>query len=62
TMTAAIIDNTNNLTIGVRSVSTDAFMGQIGEIIIYNKTLSSTEQKQVECDVAGRFALTVTGC
>ncbi|MBI1370822.1 MAG: hypothetical protein GC162_19485 [Planctomycetes bacterium] len=46
---------TNLLTLGVRGNGSLSFVGQMGEVLIYNRALSSTERREVERYLANKW-------
>jgi Domain of unknown function (DUF2341)/Concanavalin A-like lectin/glucanases superfamily/Fibronectin type III domain/SdrD B-like domain/Calx-beta domain/IPT/TIG domain len=52
---------TDKIGIGVWNNSS-FYNGDIGEILIYNRALSTSEQKQVECYLAAKYGTGAAGC
>ncbi|NII27792.1 T9SS type A sorting domain-containing protein [Pseudoflavitalea sp. X16] len=53
---------TNNLRLGNRATSADlAFDGNINEVVVYNRTLSAAELRQVNAYLALKYGITMSG-
>lgn len=53
---------TNNLRLGNRAASADlAFDGNINEVVVYNRTLSAAELRQVNSYLALKYGITMSG-
>jgi hypothetical protein len=53
---------TNNLRLGNRATSADlAFDGNINEVVVYNRTLSAAELRQVNSYLALKYGITMSG-
>jgi hypothetical protein len=54
--------NTADFKIGGSKAGLSSVSGQLAEIVLYNKALSTTERKQVECYLAAKYKITTSGC
>ena len=54
--------NTAEFKIGGSKAGLSSVNGQIAEIVLYNKALSATDRKKVECYLGSKYNITVTGC
>ncbi len=56
---ATLTTNASDLNIGRRTMTADSFVGNVGEVIIYNTALSATQQRQIESYLALKYGVTL---
>ena len=54
--------NTAEFKIGGSKAGVSSMTGQIAEVILYKKALSTAERKKIECYLAAKYSIKTTGC